>query len=112
MENRGTQFAWEPKWKYEVAYDNPGTGSDCHSALRRRRAGSRRGFRLRPDLAGQQGSHINAQQGKPGAFIFMADRWRPQNHADGRYIWLPIQWEGDKPILKWMDEWSLQFFNR
>jgi hypothetical protein len=34
---------------------------------------------------------------------------RPQNHADGRYIWLPIQWEGDKPILRWMDEWPPQF---
>ena len=58
-----------------------------------------------------QSTAIFAVEGKPGAFVFMADRWRPQNHADGRYIWLPIQWEGDKPILKWMDEWSLEFFN-
>jgi hypothetical protein len=58
-----------------------------------------------------QSTAVFAVEGKPGAFIFMADRWRPQNHADGRYIWLPIQWEGDKPILKWMDEWSLEFFN-
>ena len=58
-----------------------------------------------------QSTSIFAVEGKPGAFILMADRWRPKNHADGRYIWLPIQWEGDKPILKWTDEWSLQFFN-
>ena len=58
-----------------------------------------------------QSTSVFAVEGEPGAFILMADRWRPQNHADGRYIWLPIQWDGDKPILKWMDEWSLQFFN-
>ena len=57
-----------------------------------------------------QSTYILPVAGKPGAFIFMADRWRPQNHPDGRYIWLPIQWEGDKPILKWLDEWSLTFF--
>jgi hypothetical protein len=34
--------------------------------------------------------------------------WRT---AGGRRT-TPIQWEGDKPILKWMHEWSLQFFNR
>jgi len=57
-----------------------------------------------------QSTYVLPVAGKPGAFIFMADRWRPQNHADGRYIWLPIQWEGDKPIVQWMDEWSLKFF--
>ena len=57
-----------------------------------------------------QSTYVLPVQGKPGAFIFMADRWRPQNHPDGRYIWLPIQWEGDKPVLKWMEEWSLNSF--
>jgi hypothetical protein len=58
-----------------------------------------------------QSTYILPVEGKPGAFLFMADRWRPRNHADGRYIWLPIQWEGEKPVLKWMDEWSLKFFD-
>ena len=57
-----------------------------------------------------QSTYILPVQGKPGAFIFMADRWRPLNHSDGRYVWLPIQWEGDKPIVRWMDDWSLRFF--
>jgi hypothetical protein len=48
--------------------------------------------------------------GKPGAFIFMADRWRPNNPIDGRYIWLPVQWEGERPVLRWMKEWSLTEF--
>lgn len=40
-------------------------------------------------------------------FIFMADRWRPNNAIDGRYIWLPVEWEGDKPVLRWRDRWSI-----
>jgi hypothetical protein len=48
--------------------------------------------------------------GKPGAFIFMADHWRPSNPIDGRYIWLPVQWEGAMPVLHWMKEWSLADF--
>ena len=57
-----------------------------------------------------QSTFVLPVQGKPGAFIFMADRWRPDNHIDGRYIWLPVQWEDGKPVLKWMDDWSLKFF--
>ena len=51
-------------------------------------------------------------QGKPGAFIFMADRWRPANAIDGRYVWLPVQFdETGKPYLQWRDQWDLGFFD-
>jgi hypothetical protein len=23
-----------------------------------------------------------------------------------RYVWLPMEWDGDKPILRWRDSWS------
>ena len=39
-------------------------------------------------------------------FIFMADVWRPEHPSDARYIWLPITWEGGKPVVQWLDEWS------
>ena len=48
--------------------------------------------------------------GTPGAFIFMADRWRPRNAIDGRYIWLPVQFKDGQPFLQWMDRWDLGFF--
>ncbi len=48
--------------------------------------------------------------GKKNAFIFMADRWSPKNAIDGRYIWLPISFENNKPVLKWLDEWDLSYF--
>jgi hypothetical protein len=38
----------------------------------------------------------------------MADRWRPANAIDGRYVWLPIEFEQDKPIIKWVPEWKLK----
>ena len=49
--------------------------------------------------------------GKKNAFIFMADRWMPQNPIDGRYIWLPIEFSDGKIVLKWRDEWNLNFFD-
>lgn len=49
---------------------------------------------------------------KKDSFIFMADRWNPENHIDGRYIWLPIEWEGQKPIIRWKDEWNLEHFDQ
>jgi len=41
-------------------------------------------------------------------FIFMADKWRPGNPVDGRYVWLPIHFdENDIPYVKWYDEWKI-----
>lgn len=40
-------------------------------------------------------------------FIFMGDIWRPQHPGDARYLWLPISFENDKPVVKWQEEWSL-----
>lgn len=34
-------------------------------------------------------------------FILMADRWRPENAIDGRYIWIKIAFEDNQPILNW-----------
>ena len=58
-----------------------------------------------------QGTFIFPVQGKKDAFIFMADRWRSSNPIDGRYIWLPIRFENNFPIIKWMDQWDLSVFN-
>lgn len=31
-----------------------------------------------------------------------------ENTCKSRYIWLPIEWEGDKPVIRWRDEWKLE----
>lgn len=40
-------------------------------------------------------------------FIFMADRWNPGNPIDGRYVWLPIEWENDLPVIRFVHHWKL-----
>ncbi|MPM53174.1 hypothetical protein SDC9_99939 [bioreactor metagenome] len=35
-----------------------------------------------------------------GETLFLADRWRPENAIDGRYLWLPVEWEGERPVLR------------
>ena len=60
-----------------------------------------------------QSTHVLPVQGKKDAFIFMADRWNPGNAIDGRYIWLPVQFNKDGlPLLEWKDQWSLEFFDK
>ena len=41
-----------------------------------------------------------------GRYIFMADIWRPRRPRDARYIWLPIEFEQGKPVVRWRDEWQ------
>lgn len=59
-----------------------------------------------------QSTYILPIQGKKDAFIFMADRWRPKNPIDGRYVWLPILFENGLPVLKWFDNWNLSVFEQ
>jgi hypothetical protein len=41
-----------------------------------------------------------------GRDILMADIWRPRHPSDARYIWLPIEVEQGKPVVRWRDEWQ------
>lgn len=54
-----------------------------------------------------QSTYILPVRDREGAYIFMADRWKPDNAIDGRYIWLPIQFKDDRIVLEWRDEWDL-----
>lgn len=58
-----------------------------------------------------QSNYILPVQGKKDAFIFMADRWTPQNPIDGKYIWLPIKLSDNKLTLEWQEKWDLAVFN-
>jgi hypothetical protein len=59
-----------------------------------------------------QSTFVLPVQGKTGAFIFMADRWRPKNAIDGRYIWLPVEFRHGVPTISWHDQWDLSFFEK
>jgi beta-galactosidase len=53
-----------------------------------------------------QGTYVLPVGGQQGKFVFMADRWMKDDLPDSRYVWLPIAFEGDKPVLRWLGEWS------
>jgi hypothetical protein len=54
-----------------------------------------------------QSAFILPVQGKQDAYIFMADRWKPDCLSDSRYVWLPIRFSGDDMSIEWLDEWTL-----
>lgn len=59
-----------------------------------------------------QSTYVLPVEGKKDAFIFMADRWKPDNAIDGRYLWLPITFKGDDIQINWLDKWNLHLFDR
>ncbi|MFB3880763.1 MAG: glycoside hydrolase family 43 protein [Armatimonadota bacterium] len=58
-----------------------------------------------------QSTFVLPVQGREDAFIFMADRWNPRSLGDSRYVWLPIEFEGDRLALRWRDSWDLSVFD-
>lgn len=59
-----------------------------------------------------QSTFVLPVQGKPDAYIFMADRWNPANAIDGRYVWLPIEFQHGVPVISWHGWWDLSFFDK
>jgi hypothetical protein len=56
---------------------------------------------------GSQSTYVLPVPGHTDDFIFMADRWNPQDLPDSRYIWLPFTMKsgGDFTIF-WRDAWN------
>jgi beta-galactosidase len=62
---------------------------------------------------GGQSTFVLPLPGRQGAFIFMADRWKGDgNLIDSRYLWLPIQFDQERLVIGWRDEWDLSWFDR
>lgn len=34
-----------------------------------------------------------------------------ENTYKSRYVWLPIEWDGEKPVIRWHDDWRVEDFN-
>jgi beta-xylosidase len=54
-----------------------------------------------------QSTFVVPVQGKKDQFIFMADRWKPKDLKDSRYLWLPVTFKDGLPSVEWKDEWKL-----
>ncbi|RVT79751.1 beta-glucanase [Flavobacterium sufflavum] len=91
--NEARSFSSKSIWGLWESLENPCVGKDAALTFH------------------SQSTYVLPVQGKKGQFIFMADRWKPDNPIDGTYVWLPIQFDKGKPILKWFDKWDLDFYN-
>ena len=56
---------------------------------------------------GSQTASVLPVAGKPGAFIWIGDRWHPENLVDSRYVWLPVEFSGEGFQIPWISQWKL-----
>jgi hypothetical protein len=61
---------------------------------------------------GGQSTFVFPAPGRENAFIFMADRWNKKRLPDSRYLWLPLVFDGGRPVLPWRASWDLSFFGQ
>lgn len=59
-----------------------------------------------------QSTYVLPVEGKKDAFIYVGDRWKPENHIEGPYVILPVQFENGIPLLQWYDSWNLDVFKK
>ncbi len=55
-----------------------------------------------------QSTFVLPLNAKKNIFVYMGDRWTPQNLADSRHIWLPVEWENNIPVIRWYKEWDIR----
>lgn len=55
-----------------------------------------------------QSTFVLPVAGKKDFYIAMFDRWNKTHLIDSRYVWLPLTFDGDKPVITWKDNWQLK----
>jgi hypothetical protein len=55
---------------------------------------------------GGQSTFVMPSPWNPDEWIAMFDIWKPQDPVNAGYIWLPLRFENDKPVLRWQTEWQ------
>jgi len=65
---------------------------------------------------GAQSTFVFPVPGRPGAFVFMADRWVPEALHNSRYVWLPLFFKKApagflRPHFRWHDCWDTGVFD-
>lgn len=54
-----------------------------------------------------QSTFVLPVEGMAYSHIAMFDRWNKTNLIDSRYVWLPLVFEGDMPVVEWKEKWEL-----
>lgn len=55
---------------------------------------------------GGQSTFVYPVAGRKDAWIALVDLNQPDDPTNSGYIWLPVEFEGDQPIIQWRDAWS------
>lgn len=50
-----------------------------------------------------QSTYVQPVQGRHDTWLAMFDRWNKKDLENSRYLWLPLTWEGDRPVITWTD---------
>ena len=66
-----------------------------------------RGLAAETDIWRTEHVHPSRWPGRPGTFIFMADRWNKTDLPDSRYLWLPMRFTENGFEMSWRDRWTL-----
>jgi hypothetical protein len=61
---------------------------------------------------GGQSTFVYPVAGQNDAWIAMFDINKPEDPINAGYIWLPVEFEGDQPIIRWRDQWDLSVFSK
>jgi hypothetical protein len=59
---------------------------------------------------GGQSIYVYPVAGRQDAWIAMFDINQPDDPINPGYIWLPIEFENDQPVIRWRDSWDLSVF--
>ena len=55
-----------------------------------------------------QSTFVLPVQGRADVFIAMFDRWKQWDLAASRYVWLPLRFEDDAPVIEGINDWDLE----
>lgn len=55
-----------------------------------------------------QSTFVLPLPGQPDRYLAMFDRWCKTDLKDSRYVWLPLTFKGEEPVVEWADEWTIE----
>ncbi len=59
---------------------------------------------------GGQSTFVLPVAGRPDAWIAMFDIWQPEDPVNAGYIWLPLEFAADGPVISWRTMWNMSVF--
>lgn len=61
-------------------------------------------------MSGDRHTDITIPDRSPRLAVMLSGKLirHSENTSIARYVWLPIEWEDDKPVIRWHDEWRIE----